>query len=279
MSLAVVFILMALLLEIKPPISRVNAFDGIPILALLMFGSVVAPILEEFSFRGFFTDNRKLKIIALIGFLSYTTMSFYSKYSIGVAVVNGLVFLLTIGLFRQIKSNAVFVLFVVYNALVFGLIHYTAEDFANGSYPFVLVQTILGLFLTWITINSRLAIAMIFHGAWNSLAFVSLFTSLQFVSEEMKIIENEKVKISYQQVPVLDSKITSVTNETNAIIGKNTTIKTFLDFATIHADLKNKYSSVVPMARYNITVEFKDGKTNYDEVLKMLQEQKLVIKN
>lgn len=53
MSLAVVFILMALLLEIKTPISRVNAFDGIPILVLLAFGSVIAPILEELSFRGF----------------------------------------------------------------------------------------------------------------------------------------------------------------------------------------------------------------------------------
>ena len=53
MSLAVLFILMALLLEIKTPISRVNAFDGIPILVLLAFGSVIAPILEELSFRGF----------------------------------------------------------------------------------------------------------------------------------------------------------------------------------------------------------------------------------
>ncbi len=50
MSLAVVFILMALLLEIKTPISRVNAFDGIPILVLLAFGSVIAPILEEIVF-------------------------------------------------------------------------------------------------------------------------------------------------------------------------------------------------------------------------------------
>ena len=279
MSLAVLFILMALLLEIKTPISRVNAFDGIPILVLLAFGSVIAPILEELSFRGFFTENRKLKLIALIGFLSYTTMSFCSKYSIVVAVVNGLVFLLAIALFRQFKSNAFCVLFVVYNAFVFGLIHYTAEDFANGSYPFVLVQTILGLLFTWITINSRLTVAMIFHGVWNSLAFISLFISLQFVSKEMKIIENEAVKISYQQLPVLDSKSTSVTNETNVIIGKNTTIKTFLDFATIHPDLKKKYSSVVPMARYNITVEFKGGKANHEEVLTMLQEQKLVIKN
>ena len=111
MSLAVLFILMALLLEIKTPISRVNAFDGIPILVLLAFGSVIAPILEELSFRGFFTENRKLKLIALIGFLSYTTMSFCSKYSIVVAVVNGLVFLLAIALFRQFKSNAFCVLF------------------------------------------------------------------------------------------------------------------------------------------------------------------------
>ena len=79
---------------------------NILILVLLAFGSVIAPILEELSFRGFFTENRKLKLIALIGFLSYTTMSFCSKYSIVVAVVNGLVFLLAIALFRQFKSNA-----------------------------------------------------------------------------------------------------------------------------------------------------------------------------
>jgi hypothetical protein len=279
LSLLVVFGLMILFSDVKLPISRVNAFDSLPILGLLLSGSVIAPVLEELSFRGFFSDNNKLKLVALIGFLSYTSLMLYSKYSIGFAVANALIFLVLITLYHKFKNNITFVLFVITNAVVFGLVHYSAEDFSSGSYPFVLIQTILGLFLTWITINSKLSVAMIFHGAWNSLAFISLFLNIQFVSEEKTLIERDNVKISYQQVPVLDSNTTTVTNESNIVIGKNATIKTLLDLAVFDSNLKDKYSSIVPMARYNFTIEFKDGKQNFEPVLKLLQEEELVIRN
>ena len=120
---------------------------------------------------------------------------------------------------------------------------------------------------------------MLFHATWNLIALTAMLLSLQFVSKEINVIERDDVKISYQQVPVLDSKVITVTSETNKVIGKNTTIKTLLDFTLIDSDLKEKYSSIVPMARYNFTIEFKDGKTNFEEVLKILQEEKMVIRN
>ncbi|WP_081711869.1 CPBP family intramembrane glutamic endopeptidase [Flavobacterium saliperosum] len=279
MCLGIFFVLIMLFAQVKLPVSRVNAFDSLPILVLLTFGAIIAPVLEELSFRGFFSNSNKLKIIALIGFLSYTSLMFYSKYSIDFAVANALIFLVLITLYYKFKNNSIFVLFVITNAVVFGLIHYNATDFIGQINPFVLVQIILGLFLTWITINSKLWLAMIFHGAWNLIALTAMLLSLQFVSKEINVIERDNVKISYQQVPVLDSKVITVANETNKVIGKNTTIKTLLDFALIDSDLKGNYSSIVPMARYNFTIEFKDDKRNFETVLKILQEEEMVIKN
>lgn len=278
-GLVAAFGLMVLFLDVKPPMGRVNQFDSIPILALLIFGSVIAPILEELSFRGFFSSSNKLKLAAFIGFLAYTSLILFSKYSIGLAVANALIFLVLITLYTKFKSNIIFVLFVISNAVVFGLIHYSAEDFANHSYPFVLVQTVLGLFLTWITINSRLSIAMIFHGAWNLIAFSSMLVSLQFVSEEVQVFEKDNVKITYKLVPVLDSSTTTITNEYDKVIGKNVTIKTLLDLALIEPNLKGKYSSVVPMARYDFTIEFKDGKQNFKPVFELLSKEEMIIRN
>lgn len=278
-SLLAVFGLMVLVLDVKPPINRVNEFDSLPVLVLLVFGAVFAPVLEELSFRGFFSNSNKLKIIALIGFLSYTSLMFYSKYSIGFAVANALIFLVLITLYYKFKNNSIFVLFVITNAVVFGLIHYSAEDFVSQSYPFVLIQTVLGLFFTWITINSKLSVAMIFHGTWNLLALVSMLLSLQFVSKETKVVHGNSVKVSYQQIPVLESNTTTCTDESDKIVAKNITVKSFLDLTLINSDLKENYSSIIPMARYNFTIEFKDGKTNFEEVLKMLQEEEMVIRN
>ncbi|HSD15472.1 MAG TPA: CPBP family intramembrane glutamic endopeptidase [Flavobacterium sp.] len=278
-GLVAVFGLMNLFLDVKPPMGRVNQFDSIPILGLLIFGSVIAPVLEELSFRGFFSNSNKLRVLALIGFLSYTGFVFYSKYSATFAVFNTLIFLVLITLCTKFKSNIIFALFVITNAVVFGLIHYSAEDFSNGSYPFVLIQTVLGLFLTWITINSKLSIAMIFHGTWNLIALSITLASLQFVLEEKTVIEKDNMKITYQQVPVLGSNATTVTNESDKVIGKNVTIKTLLDLALIEPNLKDKYSSVIPMARYDFTIEFKDEKRDFEKVLKILQEKEMVMKN
>ncbi|ESU29180.1 hypothetical protein FLJC2902T_12220 [Flavobacterium limnosediminis JC2902] len=278
-SLLAVFGLMIIFLDVDLPASRVSQFDGKHILVLMVFGSVVAPVLEEFSFRGFFSNNSKLKKVALVGFLSYTSLVLYSNYSIGFAMANALIFLVLITLYSKFKNNIIFVLFVITNAVVFGLIHYSAEDFIGQLNPYVLTQIAWGLLFTWITINSRLTMAMVFHGALNLVLLTNFLINLQFVSEETTVIEKDNVKISYQQVPVLDSNNTTVNYEPDKVIGKNTTIKSLLDVALYDSNLKGKYSSIVPVARYNFTIEFKDDKRNVAALIELLQEEEMVIKN
>ncbi|ESU23955.1 hypothetical protein FEDK69T_10120 [Flavobacterium enshiense DK69] len=278
-GLFAVFSLMVLFLDVNLPASRVNELDGMPILLLMVYGSFVAPVLEELSFRGFFSSSNKLRVIALIGFLSYTSLAFYSKYSTAFVVLNVIVFFVLITLYNKFKNNLIFALFIVSNAVVFGLIHYSAEDFTNQWNPFVLSQIALGLFFTWITINARLVVAMLFHGAWNLIVLTSTLLSLQFVSEEILVIEKDNVKITYQQVPVLDFNTTTITDESNKVIGKNITINRLLDLGLLDSNLKGKYSSVVPMARYDFTIEFKDGKRNFKPVFELLSKEEMIIRN
>ncbi|ESU29176.1 hypothetical protein FLJC2902T_12180 [Flavobacterium limnosediminis JC2902] len=277
--LGTAFGLMSFFLEIKPPVSSADFFEGVKIPVFIVIGTVIMPVLEELSFRGFFSNSNKMRAIALIGFLSISSSALYSNYSIVFAsLVLVLMVVLTI-LYFKFRNNIIFVLFVISNALVFGLIHYSAKDFAVQGNPFVMVQIGAGLFLTWVTLNSRLRTAMLVHGVWNFIALASMLLSLQFVSKEIEVIEQGKVKVSYQQVPVFASNAISLTNESNKMVVKNATIRMLMDLALIDRDLKDKYSSVDPLARYNFTIEFKDDKRNFEEVLKILQEKEMVVRN
>lgn len=278
-SCGVVFSLISLFFDTKSSTSHVGVFDRLPILLVIVVGVVVAPVLEELSFRGFFSNSNRLRIIALIGFLFYIVLSFYSKYSIGFAVLALVLALVLIMLYYKYRSSVVFILFVIFNAIVFGLIHYSIEDFSKPGFQFVLVQIGGALLLTWITMNKGLFFSMLFHGLWN-LGALSIFVySLQFVPKEINIIEKNSIKIVYQQVPIMDSNTVSVTNTADGLTAKNVTIQTFLDLGITDNSLKSAYSSIIPMARYDITVEFKDGGRNYETVLKILQEKEMIVKN
>lgn len=278
-TIAVVLALTLFLFEFELPVNKVNQFDRLPIVFLVVFVSLLAPVLEELSFRGFFTSSYKLKVVALLGFLTYSGFVLCFKYSVGLAVFVLSVMTVLIIFYYKFKSDFFFNFFVIANAVVFGLIHYQSDDFMNQPNPFILIQVTFALFLTWITINKGIFSSILLHGLWNSIALIILFVNIQLVSDKTQIVNNKEVRIIYKQVPIMDSNTVSVTNTEDGLIAKNVTIQTFLDLGITDNSLKSAYSSIIPMARYDITVEFKDDGRNYETVLKILQEKEMIVKN
>lgn len=113
-----------------------NFFIEFPAIVFIVLAVVLAPIIEEFIFRGWITKNRILTIISFIGMVvfSYMALNIYAAI---------LIFVILLYVNFKIASDKKVLVFVIVNSLIFTLAHKT--EFQFDFFALFALTQILGL--------------------------------------------------------------------------------------------------------------------------------------
>lgn len=108
--------------------SRTTRFNDIDVYQLIISGVFIAPIIEEFVFRGSFTKNKYLK------WISYTLIMgtlIFSKIYFALPLLAAFI------VFFELRHRKYFLdVAFFFNAFLFSVVHYKFDDLLNiSSYP------------------------------------------------------------------------------------------------------------------------------------------------
>lgn len=232
---------------------------------------ILAPVLEEISFRGFFTGRKFLPVVSLIFicFFVFTQGSHPLHFSL-----LGLFLLAFIWHYFQpnkVLLNSSFIL----NAALFALIHYQIESLASPVIP--LTQFGFGLILIWVVLNFGLLRTILFHGILNAVLILILVGGLQFPEQRVHEIETDTYTLQWKRIPLMKG-----VNGQLDFTQKGVEI-TSLDAKTIASILTSKETDLPiplePFMKYDITLFFKDSvsqKEIANTLLEVLIEEKIL---
>lgn len=225
--------------------TRLDGFTNFKIFVLsaLFF----APIVEEIIFRGYFTKNKILKFISIVGLPAFTLSinKYYLILSIPYAVILILIFLKK----RNINIRIAFFA----NALLFSLIHYKLHDFTNFITIIPIVAHFsIGLFLIWIVVNFNLKVSIISHFILNFIIILPLSISLQFPDNKNYSKEIDGYKISWKKTAVFN-KHTTISRPNNYEVNakKVTPIELYKVYASVD---NNRIKDSELFSKYNINI-------------------------
>lgn len=195
--------------------------ESVSLPVLLLAGIIFAPLIEEYAFRGIFVKTIKTFWISTILTLIFLAISYKNYYAIVVFVLYVISFLT----YRKNKSKLSFKLFAVLNAVFFGVVHYTVDDFISIDKGFVILfQVSIGFLLIWVTINFSLLRSMIVHAVYNSIAFSFLLIAVQFPDTKIHFYEDKNIRVEWQKTPYFESYSSNLHVNTDFLEAKSTTI-------------------------------------------------------
>lgn len=173
-------------------LNSINNYYFFVISALL-----IAPIIEEFIFRGYFLNKFLFKMTSILGIIFYINVS-------GNLYLYFLICLIVILHFIK-KFNPIYIYFL--NSLTFTLVHYKLSDF-NSIFTIIpmFFQFSLGLILIWIVLNFNLIKSILFHFLYNFICVVIFTIPLQFPEKRIRRIEQLGYKFEWNKTPIFNSK-------------------------------------------------------------------------
>jgi membrane protease YdiL (CAAX protease family) len=254
------FIFVIIAVYYTDKLNNLSRFDSTNNYFLLVFVSLlIAPIFEELSFRGYFTNSFLLKIITLIGCPIYIfiTDNYYLYF----------LFFVLVMLHFVSKIDRIYV-FVIHSIL-FSLVHYKFSDFHS---IFTVIpmffQFSVGLILIWIVLNFNLLRAIIVHFLFN-LFFITILTiPLQFPDQNQNHINYLGYDIEWRKTPILTTTNTFISRpDEYTITAENTDLITFckaFDFSTAYLIVKdnNVHSKfIINIKRIDSSANKLDGKS------------------
>jgi membrane protease YdiL (CAAX protease family) len=210
--------------------SRLNSINNNYYLFVIS-ALIIAPIFEEFIFRGYFVNKLLLKIISVFGiiFYIYITDNFYLYI---------LIFALVILHFKK-KINPIYIYYI--NSIIFSLVHYKLYDF-NSIFTIIpmFFQFSLGLILIWIVLNFNLIRSILFHFLFNLISIIILTIPLQFPEKEIKKIEHLGYKFEWNKTPIFNSESTIISRPNSyEVVAENVDIiKLYNTFETNSKKIK-----------------------------------------
>ncbi|MCS5491503.1 CPBP family glutamic-type intramembrane protease [Algoriphagus limi] len=215
---------------------------------------LIAPILEEIRFRGFLTNNKVLQSLFLL----------LTPLGLIITGWNTLVFFLMVMLYclffiyKRYGQDWILDLLLIVSSLYFSIHHLPSQaNLTRYWLPFLAISFSLGLILSWIIINKSIWWAMLFHGAWNLLGGIIFLLGLQFVSEELHIVDGDGYKIEWKRVPFLKSNEGSFSPEGNELQITNMNIQDILGI--VNPSLLDSFAISEPFMKYEIKLESEGG--------------------
>ncbi|TFV93440.1 CPBP family intramembrane metalloprotease [Algoriphagus kandeliae] len=248
-------ILYLITFNVMPPLDRrqPGSFTNF-YLVIFTLPVLVAPILEEIRFRGFLTNNKVLQSLFLL----------LTPLGLIITGWNTLVFFLMVMLYclffiyKRYSQDWILDLLLIVSSLYFSIHHLPSQANLTRSWlPFLAISFSLGLILSWIIINKSIWWAMLFHGAWNLLGGIIFLLALQFVSEELHIVDGDGYKIEWKRVPFLKSNEGSFSPEGNELQITNMNLQDILGI--VNPSLLDSFAISEPFMKYEIKLESEGG--------------------
>lgn len=238
---------------------------------------IFAPLVEELSFRGFYTSKRIFIIISI--FLLPVFLFFAaSEYWFVLAI-----FYLFLFLHYKLNRPWIWKVSIVMNVLLFASMHYGINDIIGFKAYTFLFQFAFGFLSVWIVINFNLFKAMIAHFVWNAVVVSILFFSIQFPDETVNTYNNELFTASWSKVPYFRSKQQKYFINDHKVMAENVTAKKLDDFLSSQFASPNSSSDTYqpePFMKYDLIIQLKDSVSKQDLRLitkEFLEEQNLLI--
>lgn len=240
--------------EISEAPNRFNPNLGF--LPLVFSALIFAPVIEELAFRGFYTKNRILQIISIIGIPLLLLL--IKNYFVLIIAIPYLI-LLIINLYKKNYSNK-HILFV-YSAVVFALAHYKLEHFNNIITVIPIIgQFAVGLLLLWVVLNFNIKKSILLHFVFNLLLMLPAFISLQYPNKEVKTLEYNNYQLTWEKTPVLSGmRIFSKPNPYAVSVTNFTPLDVYLSY---DRDNKPKLRNSELFNKYKLSIK----KTNEDTI-------------
>jgi membrane protease YdiL (CAAX protease family) len=201
-------------------INNLSRFNSINNYFTFIFSAlIIAPIFEEYVFRGYFTNNSVFKIISFVG------SGFYIFLTNNHHLYILLVILLILNFINKINK----IYFFIISSILFSLVHYNLDDFKSiiTIVP-MFFQFSLGLILIWVVLNFNLKSAIISHFLFN-LFFIIIFTiPLQFPKSKNNKVEYLGYRVEWNKVPLFTNENTLISRPNDyEVIAENVDVITF----------------------------------------------------
>ena len=212
---------------------------------------ILAPILEEIAFRGFFTKHKILKIVSLIGLslFVFSVSKLYLIILIPYLCLSVLVYSEKINIDRRI-------LYFI-SALLFALVHYKVKHFSNiYAISPIISQFSFGLLFVWLTINFNIIVSIGVHFLTNLSIIILLFLPLQNPDQEEYTQVIDGYEIKWERTAVLNNPMMVSKPSKYEVKAKNVTpIELYKFYGTVNGQIKD-YEL---FAKYNINIKSIDS--------------------
>ncbi|NVK53726.1 MAG: CPBP family intramembrane metalloprotease [Flavobacteriaceae bacterium] len=235
---------------------------------------LIAPILEEIRFRGFLTNNKVLHAL----FLLLTPLGLIlSGWNTMVFLLMVMVYCLFF-IYKFYGQDWILNILLIVSALYFSIHHLPSEASLTRSWlPFLAQSFSLGLILSWIIINKSIWWAMVFHGAWNLLVGIIFLLGLQFVSDDLHIVEGDDYKLEWKRAPFLESNVSSYSPEGDGLQITNMNLQNILGI--VNPSLLDSFAISEPFMKYDIELKTTGGYERIkQDLIQALESDSLLIR-
>ncbi|OBX21335.1 MULTISPECIES: CPBP family intramembrane glutamic endopeptidase [Bizionia] len=248
-----------------------------PFFQIAFLAVILAPIIEELMFRGYFGSQKYLKWVSII-LLPIFVILISTNFAVLVILVSLYLLLLFNFKFKKLFLEN---LIIVFSASLFSILHFQTEDFNQlfSLYPIMFLFA-LGLLVIWITINFGLVKAIIFHFLWNLAIMSAVFFALQNPDIKAHKFENETIVIQWERSPLVNTNSKGISYSKEKLIANGITLNNLLSFVNqveLNKDLNNEYYQTEVFMKYNFKIYLKDStKTLSKPITEYFKNQKLL---
>ncbi|MGY0391052.1 CPBP family glutamic-type intramembrane protease [Bizionia sp. KMM 8389] len=250
-----------------------SGYYNIPYFLFLVLGIIIAPIWEELSFRGGFTNSKIIKIVSIFGLLGLLIYTELVTLKITTLIY---IVLLIVSFYK--KSNALQAGLFIGSTVLFALFHLNLEHpFSITTLQGFLFRLAFGFFAIWVCINFSLLKSMLFHAAWNFIFLGFLTISLLFPDETIHHYENDMIKVTWKRVSksptysIITNKINSQTLEAKAC--DVTFLLNSTKWTLNPKDSIIDFVPTEPFMAYNVEINLKKDTINTNQNLYTLTRQ------
>lgn len=231
------------------------------IIETIFFMVIAGPIYEELIMDGAFLKNKFLKCLSYVGLIGFVLYFNFSIYS-GIMLV--LFYIFSYIYHKKKDGNTIQNLRIVTNAVLFSVLHLNLY----GDWDYTTLISFLSrcgghLISLWLVLNYKLIHAIILHAIWNGLLAIGTLFATDFSGQpgELQVIENNNIKIEYQEAADFNGKATILADPYHWKF-KTASFEDVYFWFPDKEVLENKYEPVHEV-RYNIDIILKDSSLIY----------------
>lgn len=224
--------------------SRSISFNDVNIVQLLIASVLIAPVLEELSFRGMFTSKKYLK------FISYGAMALFIIFKENYFLFPFLILLFFLFEYKDRKYFLKASYFV--NAFLFSVMHYQFSDLLSiSSFSGILGTLGLALVFIWLVINLGIWASILLHFITNFSLMMIAIIGYENLDKKTWKVENDNFEMTIQRVSLFDQKARVIFQD-GSIDATNTTIGAINQSLCSDSKLKEIY-----FGKFNIHIKRK----------------------